>query len=128
MAQTAENHQNPARWLIVIVPYLWLGFFFLVPFFIVFKISLSDLAISMPPYTPQFKGFPDLGNFFSQLDFENYTFLGSDALYVSAYLNSLRIALISTLLLLLIGYPIALAMARPRWRLSLQAHKLVGLP
>ena len=112
MAKSAENHQSPARWLIVVVPYLWLGFFFLVPFFIVFKISLSDLAIAMPPYTPQFKGFPDLGSFFSQLDFENYTFLGTDALYVSAYFNSLRIALISTLLLLLIGYPVALAMAR----------------
>ena len=112
MAQTAENHQNPARWLIVAVPYLWLGFFFLVPFFIVFKISLSDLAISMPPYTPQFKGFSDLANYLSQLDFENYAFLGSDPLYITAYLNSLRIALISTLLLLLIGYPVALAMAR----------------
>ena len=112
MAQAAENHQNPARWLIVIVPYLWLAFFFLAPFFIVLKISLSDTAIAMPPYTPVFKGFADIGNFISQLDFENYAFLASDSLYVNAYLNSLRIAVISTFLLLLIGYPIALAMAR----------------
>jgi putrescine transport system permease protein len=128
MAQTAENHQNPARWLIVIIPYLWLGFFFLVPFFIVFKISLSDLAISMPPYMPQFKGVSDLGNFFSQLDFENYTFLGTDALYVSAYFNSLRIALISTLLLLLIGYPVALAMARAPATIRPMLLMLVILP
>ena len=128
MAQSAENHQNPARWLIVVVPYLWLGFFFLVPFLIVFKISLSDLAISMPPYTPQFKSLPDLGNFFSQLDFENYTFLGSDALYVSAYFNSLRIGLISTLLLLLIGYPMALAMARAPASIRPTLLMLVILP
>ena len=128
MAQNAETHLNPARWLIVIVPYLWLGFFFLVPFFIVLKISLSDLAISMPPYTPQFTGFSDLGTFFSQLDFENYTFLGSDALYISAYLNSLRIALISTFLLLLIGYPIALAMARAPASIRPMLLMLVILP
>ena len=128
MAQNAENHHNPARWLIVIVPYLWLGIFFLVPFFIVFKISLSDLAISMPPYTPQFKGFADVGNFLSQLDFENYAFLGSDWLYISAYGNSLRIALISTLLLLLIGYPMALAMARAPSRIRPTLLMLVILP
>jgi putrescine transport system permease protein len=128
MAENAESHQNPARWLIVVVPYLWLAFFFLVPFFIVLKISLSDLAISMPPYTPQFTGFSDLGTFFSQLDFENYTFLGSDALYISAYLNSLRIAVISTFLLLLIGYPIALAMARAPASIRPMLLMLVILP
>jgi len=128
MAQTAENHQNPARWLIVIVPYLWLAFFFLVPFFIVLKISLSDTAIAMPPYTPVFQGFGAIGNFFSQLDFENYTFLASDSLYVSAYLNSLRIAVISTFLLLLIGYPIALAMARAPVGLRPMLVMLVILP
>jgi putrescine transport system permease protein len=128
MAQTAENHQNPARWLIVIVPYLWLGFFFLVPFFIVLKISLSDLAIAMPPYVPAFNGFSEIGKFISQLDFENYTFLASDSLYISAYLNSLRIAVISTFMLLLIGYPIALAMARAPARLRPTLLMLVILP
>jgi putrescine transport system permease protein len=109
----AENsHSNPARWLVVIVPYLWLVVFFLIPFFIVVKISLSDSAIAMPPYTPVFKGFGDIGSYLSGLDFENYVFLGQDSLYIKAYLNSLRIALISTLLLLLVGYPMALAMAR----------------
>jgi len=74
--------------------------------------SLSDTAISMPPYTPVFEGFSRLGDFFSQLDFENYLFLTEDPLYIDAYLSSLRIAFISTFLLLLIGYPMALAMAR----------------
>jgi len=86
--------------------------FFAAPFFIILKISLSDTAIAMPPYTPVFEGFSKLGEFFSQLDFENYIFLTEDPLYVDAYLSSLRIALISTFLLLLIGYPMALAMAR----------------
>jgi putrescine transport system permease protein len=128
MAQSVENHKSPARWLIVAIPYLWLGFFFLVPFFIILKISLSDTAIAMPPYTPTFPGFGAIGDFISQLDFENYTFLASDSLYISAYLNSLRIALISTFLLLLIGYPIALAMARAPAGLRPMLVMLVILP
>jgi putrescine transport system permease protein len=128
MAQTAENHQNPARWLIVVVPYLWLAFFFLVPFFIVLKISLSDTAIAMPPYTPTFGGFGAIGDFISKLDFENYTFLASDSLYVSAYLNSVRIAVISTFLLLLIGYPMALGMARAPATIRPMLVMLVILP
>jgi len=128
MAQSAENHHNPARWLIVIVPYLWLAFFFLVPFFIVLKISLSDTAIAMPPYTPVFEGFGAIGDFISQLDFENYSFLASDSLYINAYLNSLRIAVISTFLLLLIGYPIALAMARAPAGIRPMLVMLVILP
>ncbi|MBP1853204.1 ABC transporter permease subunit [Rhizobium halophytocola] len=103
---------NPARWLVVIVPYFWMLLFFLAPFLIIAKISLSDTAIAMPPYLPTWEGFSKVGAFFGDLDFENYTFLGEDPLYVSAYLSSLRIAFISTLLILLIGYPMALAMAR----------------
>ena len=128
MAQTAENHQNPARWLIVIVPYLWLAFFFVVPFFIVLKISLSDTAIAMPPYTPTFGGFAAIGDFISKLDFENYTFLASDSLYINAYLNSVRIAVISTFLLLLIGYPMALGMARAPAGIRPMLVMLVILP
>lgn len=103
---------NPARWLVVLVPYLWLFLFFLAPFLIILKISLSDTAIAMPPYTPVFEGFSNLGAFFSGLDFENYVFLTEDPLYIEAYLSSLKIALISTTLLLLVGYPMALGMAR----------------
>lgn len=108
----SENHHNPARWLVVAVPYIWLLLFFAAPFFIIFKISLSDTAIAMPPYLPVFDGFGSIGEFFSELDFENYFFLTEDPLYYSAYLSSIRIAVISTFLLLLIGYPMALAMAR----------------
>ncbi|WP_430258243.1 ABC transporter permease subunit [Neorhizobium sp. IRS_2294] len=110
---TADNpHANPARWLVVAVPYLWLLLFFVAPFLIIFKISLSDTAIAMPPYTPVFGGWSALSDFVSELDIENYLFLTEDPLYFQAYMSSLRIAAISTILLLLIGYPMALAMAR----------------
>lgn len=123
-----ENRQSPMRWLVVAVPYLWLALFFAATFFIIVKISLSDTAIAMPPYVPVFEGFSRIGEFFSQLDFENYIFLTEDPLYIEAYLSSLRIATISTLLLLLVGYPMALAMARAPATIRPTLVMLVILP
>ncbi|MDY6961620.1 MAG: ABC transporter permease subunit, partial [Pseudomonadota bacterium] len=122
MAEISTSpHAGPARWLVVAVPYVWLLLFFVAPFLIILKISLSDTAIAMPPYTPLLDGFGGIGDFLSQLDFENYAFLTEDPLYIQSYLSSLRMAFISTVLLLLIGYPMALAMARAptRWRPTL---------
>ncbi|WP_245441162.1 ABC transporter permease subunit, partial [Neorhizobium sp. T7_12] len=119
---------NPARWLVVAVPYLWLLLFFVAPFLIIFKISLSETAIAMPPYTPLFEGFGAFGDFVSELDLDNYLFLTDDPLYIEAYLSSLRIAVISTFLLLLIGYPMALAMARAPTMLRPTLVMLVILP
>jgi putrescine transport system permease protein len=115
------------RWYVIAAPYLWLFLFFLVPFFIVFKISLSDSVRAMPPYVPTLD-FSAIGEFFSKLDFENYAFIFSDALYINAYISSLKIAAVSTLITLLVGYPIAYAMAKaPReWRPTLMM--LVILP
>ncbi len=101
--------------LVIIVPYLWLLFFFLVPFVIVFKISLSQSAISMPPYTPVLdfsSGWSGFVGKLKQLSFDNYLWLTQDALYFKAYLSSVVIAGISTILTLLVGYPIAYGMAR----------------
>ena len=108
------------RWLLIGLPYLWLLALFLVPFVIVFKISLSDAAIARPPYLPQFD-WSDVAGFLAELDFENFLFLTTDDLYWRAYLSSLWIALTSTALTLLIGYPIAYAMARApaEWRPTL---------
>lgn len=117
-----------ARWLVVIIPYLWMVLFFLTPFLIIVKISLSDTEIAMPPYTPVLESFSAIGDFISQLDFENYLFLTEDPLYVNAYMSSLRIAAISTLLLLLIGYPMALAMARASVSIRPTLVMLVILP
>jgi putrescine transport system permease protein len=112
------------RWYVIAVPYLWLLLFFLVPFLIVFKISLSDTAIAIPPYVPVLdlsQGLAGISDFLSQLDLENYRFIFSDQLYVSAYWSSIQIAAVATFLTLLVAYPIAYGMARaPReWQATL---------
>lgn len=104
------------RWLVVAVPYLWLLALFLVPFFIVFKISLSQDAIAQPPYEPVFDlaaGWDAVRDAVSQLNFDNYSYVLSwDNEFLQAYGSSLWIAAVSTFLLLLVGYPIAYGMAR----------------
>ncbi|WP_323767659.1 ABC transporter permease subunit [Marinovum sp.] len=112
------------RLTLIAIPYLWLLALFLVPFLIVLKISLSDTAIAIPPYTPTLdlsEGWAGFRAFLSDLDMENFTWLTTDDLYWKAYLSSVRIAFISTLLTLVAGYPIAYAMARanPEWRPTL---------
>lgn len=109
------------RAVFIALPYLWLTGLFLVPFLIVFKISLSHPALAIPPYRPTLdlsQGWAGFIAFLRQLSFENYWFLTEDALYWKAYLSSLRIAVTSTLLTLLVGYPIAYGMTRARddWR------------
>lgn len=91
------------------IPYLWLFVFFLVPFAIVFRISLSEPVIAQPPYSPLF----DAGGAY-QGSFFNYQLLFEDSLFRAAYLNSLWVAAISTLVTLLIGYPMAYVIARSR--------------
>jgi putrescine transport system permease protein len=112
------------RFILIAVPYLWLLALFLVPFLIVLKISLSDIALSIPPYTPQLDlsaGWDGIKSFLSALDFENFTFLTQDPLYWKAYVSSLQIAAISTVLTLMVGYPIAYGMAQApdEWRPTL---------
>lgn len=119
------------RLLLISVPYVWLLVLFLVPFGIVLKISLSDIALAIPPYTPTFDistGWNGLKSYFSNLDIENFTFLTEDELYWRAYLSSLKIATISTIATLLVGFPIAYGMAKapPEWRPTLMM--LIILP
>lgn len=114
------------RFFLIAIPYAWLLALFLVPFIIVLKISLSDIALAIPPYTPTLGD--GLAVFFSALDFENFAFLASDDLYWKAYLSSLQIAVFSTVLALLVAYPMAYSMARApqEWRPTLMM--LVILP
>lgn len=112
------------RAALILVPFLWLLALFLVPFLIVFKISLSDIALAIPPYTPTLdlsEGWQGIKAFVAELDFSNYVFLTTDDLYWKAYLSSVRIAAIATLLTLLVGYPIAYGMASApdHWRPTL---------
>lgn len=117
---------NIRRFILIAVPYAWLLALFLIPFIIVFKISLSDLALSIPPYSPTAKD--GIWAMFRAFDVENFVFLASDDLYWRAYLSSLKIALISTVLAVLVGYPMAYGMARApeEWRPTLMM--LVILP
>ena len=106
---------------LVLIPYAWLVLFFLIPFLIALKISLSATAIAQPPYTPVFDpaaGFAGLKDFLAGLSLDNYAQLIADNLYVASYLRSLEIAALSTVTLLVLGYPVAYGMARAprRWQ------------
>lgn len=103
------------RLALIGVPYFWLLLFFLIPFVIVAKISLSEAAVAIPPYFPMFSLSEGLGAFWEavrRLSFDNYIWLTEDDLYWKAYISSLQIAFISTVLTLLVGFPLAYGMAR----------------
>jgi len=117
--------------LVIAVPFIWLLTFFLVPFIIVFKISLSQTAIAIPPYQPVLDFSEGLSGLWAQLrqfSLDNYIWLTEDALYLNAYISSLVIAGISTFLTLLVGYPVAYAMARAPEALRPTLLMLVILP
>ncbi len=112
------------RTLLIFVPFAWLLLLFLIPFGIVLKISLSDIALSIPPYTPQLDlsgGWSGIVEYFQSLDLENYVFLTQDNLYFLAYMSSVQIAFISMVITLIVGYPIAYGMAKApdHWRPTL---------
>ena len=105
------------RAAVIAVPYFWLTLFFLVPFGIVLKIAVSKKALAMPPYEPLFVWVN--GKFAEiKLTLANFAFVASDGLYFKAFLHSTEVAAISTVLALLIAYPLAYAMARAKqtWR------------
>jgi putrescine transport system permease protein len=92
-------------------PTLWLVLFFMVPFIIVLKISFSESVLAMPPYLPlwQWVGERALA---VRLNFTSYNYLFTDSLYISSYLYSLKVAAVSTVCCLLLGYPMAYGIAR----------------
>lgn len=127
--------ENPrpsrAQKLLAALPFAWLLVFFLLPLLIVLKISVSQIANALPPYAPVFHfavGWRGVEDFFAGLSFDNYARLGSVTLYVLSYVKSLEIAAFSTLLLLVIGYPIAYGIARTPRRLQAVLVVLVVLP
>lgn len=105
------------RTLVIAVPTLWLLVFFLIPFAVVLKISLSEALIARPPYAPLYE-WDEEGRLLLSLNFGNYRYLWEDSLYFFAYLESIKIAAVSTVCCLLIGYPMAYYIARSpeRWR------------
>lgn len=116
----------PGRQLVVGIPFVWLLLFFLLPFAIVLKISFSEAAVAIPPYTEIFTYVDQQLTILANLN--NYVFLGQDALYLSAYLGSLKIATVGTLLCLLIGYPMAYAIARASKEMQTVCLLLIMMP
>jgi putrescine transport system permease protein len=98
--------------LVIAVPYLWLLVFFLVPFLIVLKISFAEFApLGRPPFEPIAR-FLENGALQFNLLFSSYDYLLHEPLYVSAWLYSLKVAFISTVVSLMVAYPMAYAIAR----------------
>ncbi len=117
--------------LVLALPYLWLLLFFLAPFAIVLKISFSQTAIALPPYVPVLDltaGWQGLLAFFHRLTADGYRLIASDPIYLLSYLKSLKVAAVSTAILLLIGYPIAYGIARAPRGLQPLLVMLVVLP
>ncbi|WLG96101.1 ABC transporter permease subunit [Pseudomonas sp. FP198] len=114
------------RQLVIGVPFIWLFLFFMLPFFIVLKISFAEADVAIPPYT-------EIYSYVDQklqvlLNFANYAMLSEDELYIAAYLGSLKMALISTVLCLLIGYPMAYGIANARKEMQTVLVLLIMMP
>jgi putrescine transport system permease protein len=126
----ASKGNSDAR-AVLLLPYLWLTAFFLAPFVIVLKISLSQTAVAQPPYVPVLDlatGWQGLQDFVTRLTTEGYRLIVSDPIYLLSYGKSLEVAAVSTAILLLIGYPIAYGIARNPRGLQALLIMLVVLP
>ncbi len=121
------NRLVPSGKQVVIgIPFLWLFLFFALPFFIVLKISFAEADVAIPPYTESY-------TYVEQklqvvLNLANYSLLAGDELYIAAYLGSLKMAFFSTLLCLLIGYPMAYAIATARKEMQTVLVLLIMMP
>lgn len=121
-----RSRLNTGRRLVIGVPFLWLMLFFLLPFAIVLKISFAEADVAIPPYTEIFAYAEQQLQLVINLG--NYIFLSEDDLYWAAYAGSLRIAFFSTLICLMVGYPMAYAIARARKDLQTVLLLLIMMP
>ncbi|GAA0829290.1 MAG: ABC transporter permease subunit [Marinomonas sp.] len=119
---------NIGRGAVITIPSLWLGIFFFIPFLVVFKISLSDAAIAIPPYSAMFDWNPEEAYLSIKASFSNYLFLFQNDFYLDAYLSSIRIAAVSTVFTLILGFPIAYMIARSQPTMRTLLLSLVILP
>ena len=111
IARLGRAAQQNWRQIVIVIPFVWLLVFFLTPFFIVAKISLAELAIASPPFTRMIE-WTDGGIMTIRIVFDNFIYILEDSLYFDTYVNSLKISSTSTLICLLLGYPIAYAIVR----------------
>ncbi|WP_339489979.1 ABC transporter permease subunit [Pseudomonas sp. EL_65y_Pfl2_R95] len=114
------------RHVVIGIPFIWLFLFFLLPFIIVMKISFAEADVAIPPYTEIYTWAE--GQLSIILNLGNYIFLTEDELYLAAYLGSLKMAFISTLICLFIGYPMAYAIARANKEMQTVYLLLVMMP
>jgi putrescine transport system permease protein len=111
---------------VLALPWFWLALFVLAPFLIVLAISISSATYGAPPI----ELFIDWrnGHTIFNINLDNYLLLASDSLYVRGFLNSIGIAFVTTVLCLLVGYPMAYVMARAPERIQPLLVMLVVLP
>lgn len=122
---------SPTKKILIALPCAWLAVFLLAAFLVVLKISFSESATALAAHTALFHfvaGWRGIADFFTGLSLNSYRRLGYDPLYILSYVKSLEVAAFSTLLLLVIGYPIAYGIARTSRRLRAVLIALVALP
>ena len=123
--------RRPGQRAVIAVPYVWLLVLFLIPFAIVLKISFAEQEIAIPPFTPLTTVDEDLGRLNILVSYQNYADIfqnfwgtlgqllnpfggGGDNIYLLTYWSSIKTALTTTVICLLIGYPTAYAISRAR--------------
>ena len=126
ISRSISRRLPTGRHVVIGVPFLWLFMFFLLPFIIVLKISFAEADVAIPPYTDVYTWAENKLAIFINLS--NYIFLSEDALYLAAYLGSLQMAAVSTLLCLIIGFPMAYAIARADKEKQLVFLLLIMMP
>ena len=110
-SRVGRQIQKHWRLIVITIPFVWLLLFFLLPFFIVAKISVAELKIASPPFSNMFE-WTDGGIVTVRIVFDNFIYIMTDNLYFDTYLNSVKIAAVSTFFCLLFGYPIAYGIVR----------------
>ena len=125
----AGLHRRRGKYLVVALPMFWLSLFFLAPLLIVLKISFAEPELAQPPYTPLVQLAAE-GEYKTTitLSTESYALIKDDDLYRVAFYNSIKTATISTVFALLIGFPMAYAIARAQSQRRLILLMLVVLP
>ena len=113
LLSTLKSWSQP-RSLVIGVPYVWLLAFFAIPFVIVLKISFSWMQPIQPGYAPLIEWVEETRRLVVSFNFDNYQVLLRESLYVDTFLYSAKVAAVSTFWCLLIGYPMAYAIARSK--------------
>lgn len=126
ISRSISRRMPKGRHFVIGVPFLWLFMFFLLPFIIVLKISFAEADVAIPPYTEIYAWAEQQLSIVINLS--NYIFLSEDDLYLAAYLGSLQMAFFSTLLCVLIGYPMAYAIARADKDMQMVFLLLIMMP